>query len=368
MSRNVISAVVIAGLVGLWMAAGTFTVEETATAQAFNPILAGSTVPAGELSRVRVNVIAAEFRARNVVLRGKTEAKRMVDVKAEVAGGVVARPVERGMKVAAGDLLCELALDDRGVAVQEAQAALETARIELQGSRKLRDDGLLSEVATADAQARKESALAHLHRQKLNLARTRITAPFDGVVEDLHLNVGDYAVPGETCVRLIELDPMLVRADVTESEVENLAVGQDVTGTSLAGRRIAGQLSFVGTQSDSVTRTYPVEVTVDNRDYSIRSGLTVTMSIGVEKVPAHLVASSLLSLDDTGALGLRTIDDSNRVIFSPVDILEDGFGGVWVTGLPDKVNLIIVGQEYVAPGDIVDPVFVNKSGDQVALR
>lgn len=370
MSSNSISAAVLAGAVTLWMAAGHFTDSNDAEVHAAAPDPASSATQSqtNALNRVRVDVLAAEYRMRSVVLRGKTESKRVVDVKAEIAGNIVARPVERGMRVAEGDLLCELALDDRGVAVQEARAALETARIELEGSLKLQDENLLSEVAIAASQARKEGARAHLHRQELNLARTRIVAPFAGVVEDLHMNIGDYAVPGGTCATLIDLDPMLVRADVTEAQVEKLALGQSVAGMSVAGRTIDGSVSFVATQSDAETRTYPVEITVDNRDYSIRSGLTVTLRIGVEEVPAHQVASSLLGLDDAGLLGIRILDDSNRVVFSPVEILEDGFDGVWITGLPATVNLITVGQEYVTPGETVEPVFVDKSKDQFAGR
>lgn len=370
MSSNLISAAVLAGAVALWMAAGHFTDSSNAAtpASAQGPAAFSAQSQPSTLNRVRVDVLAAEYRTRSVVLRGKTESKRVVDVKSEISGNIVSRPVERGMRVEQGDLLCELAVDDRGVAVQEARAALETARIELEGSLKLQDEELLSEVAIAASQARKEGAKAHLRRQELNLARTRIVAPFAGVVEDLHMNVGDYAIPGATCATLIDLDPMLVRADVTEAEVETLSVGQPVSGMSVAGRTLDGVVSFVGKQSDPDTRTYPVEITVDNQDYSIRSGLTVTMRIGVEQVPAHQVASSLLGLDDAGVLGIRTLDDANRVVFSPVEILEDGFDGVWVTGLPDTVNLITVGQEYVTPGETVHPVFVDKSKDQLAGR
>jgi multidrug efflux system membrane fusion protein len=319
-----------------------------------------------EVNRVRVSVIGAELRTRQVVLRGRTESKRVVDVKAEVTGSVVSRPVERGMRVAQGDLLCELAVDDREVALQEARAAFETARIEHQGTLRLREQGLVSEVTLAGSQARKEAARANLHRQKLNLAKTRIVAPFAGVVEALQMNVGDYAASGAVCATLIDLDPMLVRAHVTEAEVDSLQQGQAVSGTSSVGRAMAGVVSFIGKQSDPATRTYPVEITVDNRDYSIRSGLTVTLEIGVGSVLAHQVSPSLLSLNDAGVMGIRTLDESNRVVFSPVEILEDGAGGVWITGLPGTVSLITVGQEYVALGEIVEPVYSSGPADQVA--
>ena len=317
-------------------------------------------------SRVRVALSASQPRTREVVLRGRTESKRMVDVKAEIAGTIVSRPVERGARVAEGDLLCEIAIDDRKVTLAEARAALQTARIEHEGSLKLKDQGLLSDVAIATSQARLEAAAANAHRQSLNLARTRIVAPFAGVVEDLHMNRGDYATPGATCATLLDLNPMLVVAQVTETEVDKLASAQSVLAVTATGQQLAGVITFVGKQSDHATRTYPVEITVDNDDYSIRSGLSVTLRVGVEQVLAHRIAPSLLTLDDAGQLGLRYVGADNRVAFSTVQIIEDSAAGMWVTGLPGTVNIITVGQEYVTVGDIVKPVYSVEDADQVA--
>lgn len=370
MSKNIVSASIVVAVLVLWMGSGAFVSDTQATQREARESLAVDQAEKAskELSRVRVTVTTAETRTRTVVLRGRTETKRAVEVTAEVAGQVVSRPVERGMQVTKGQLLCEIAVDDRKVAVQEARAGFEQARIEHAGNLKLAKQGLLSEVAIATSEARQEAARAHLHRQELNLDRTRITAPFDGVIENLHLNTGDYAMPGASCATLIDLDPMLVIAHVTESEVENLQPGSLVAGSTRMGREIRGQLSFIGKQSDSVTRTYPVEITVANSDYSLRSGLTVNLRAAVGDVRAHRISPSLLTLGDQGDMGIRTLDESNRVVFNTVEIVEDGPAGLWVTGLPDTVNLITVGQEYVTAGERVEPVRMGMANDQLAAR
>ena len=159
---------------------------------------------------------------------------------------------------------------------------------------------------------------------------------------------------------------MLVRADVTETEVDSLAPGDRVVGRISVGREIQGLVSFVGKQSDPVTRTYPVEITVDNADYSIRSGLTVSVRIGLGEVPAHQISPALFVLNDQGEIGVRILDKSNRVVFNPLGIIEDGTDGVWVTGLPASTRLITVGQEFVAAGEIFEPVYPDDSDAQVA--
>ena len=270
------------------------------------------------------------------------------------------------MRVEEGELLCEVAVDDRDAAVAEAEAAFEDARIQYEGSLKLKEQGLQSRTAIAAAAARLEAARAQLRRQVLNLERTRISAPFSGVVEDLHMNTGDYAVPGAVCATLIDLDPMLVRADVTETEVESLRLGGRVSARTSTGRDIEGVVTFVGKQSDPVTRTYPVEITVGNGDYSIRSGLTVSVRFGLGEVQAHLISPALFALDDEGEIGVRTVDRSNRVRFHKIRIIEDGSDGVWVTGLPKTTRLITVGQEFVSVGEIVEPVYSDERSAQVA--
>ena len=369
MSKNVTSAAIVAGLLCLWLISGLW-VEPTAdpeSASTVESVKATQTLQP-TLSRVRVELKQSKARTQSVVLRGRTEAKRNVDVTAEISGQVVSRSVERGQQVRRGQLLCEIAVDDRRVAVEEAQAALEQAEIENEGSLELAARGLLSEVAIAASAARREAAEAHLERQMLNLARIQITAPFDGVVEDLQLDEGDYAMPGDACVTLIDLDPMLVSAQVTEEQVEYLRVGSLVKGSTRIGRLLEGELSFIGNQSDPVTRTYPVEITVGNEDYSLRSGLTVSLRVSLDKVKAHEITPSLLTLNEQGEMGVRLIDRNNRVVFSVVKIIEDGPDGMWVTGLPDAAALITVGQEYVAAGTLVDPVYIDTLGDQVVTR
>lgn len=368
MNKNTISASIIAVVLLLWLGSGVFFGDGS---PAEHPTLAvqeqaAATPDSREPTRVRVEVIKSDARTRFLVLRGRTESKRIVQVKAEISGKVVARPVERGMRVAQGELLCELAVDDRSVAVAEAEAALENARIEYQGSLRLKEKGLQSEVAIAGAAARQEAARAQLHRQQLNLERTRVVAPFDGVVEELHLNTGDYAVPGAPCATLIDLDPMLVTANVTETEVENLEPGDHVRGRISTGREVDGVVTFVGKQSDPVTRTYPVEITLDNADYSIRSGLTVSVHVGLGEVEAHRISPALFTLGDTGDIGVRTVDKSNRVEFRTVSIIEDGPEGVWVTGLPKTTRLITVGQEFVVAGELVVPDYPADPDARVA--
>jgi len=99
-----------------------------------------------------------------------------------------------------------------------------------------------------------------------------------------------------------------------------------------------------------------VEITIDNADDELRSGTTAEARIPLEPVKVHKLSPGVLTLADTGEVGVRTVDADGRVAFRPVDIAMQDREGFWVTGLPETVSVITVGQDYVVEGQIVDPV------------
>jgi len=307
-----------------------------------------------ELTRVRARIIQASPQIQYVVLRGKTKNKRTVEVKAETSGRIVERPVERGSHVEKGDVLCRISMEDRYAALTEAKEGVNQAKIEYEGSLKLKERGFQSETAIAQAKAKLAAAQANLERSELEIQRTQIRAPFDGVVEDVAQEVGDYVAPGATCVTVVDLDPMLLVGQVAEKDVPRLKVDLPVEGVLSDGRVVEGPVTFVGQQSDPATRTYPVEIQIANPDYSLRSGLTTEIRIPVREVMAQKISPALFALDDAGNIGVRTVNDQGKVEFHRVEIVRDTTDGVWVSGLPDVTTLITVGQELVVPGDLVE--------------
>ena len=308
-------------------------------------------------ARVRARLLQASSQPLLVSVRGRTESKRTVTVRSETSGRVVARPIERGDLVQRGDLLCRVAVDDRQARITEATEALNQARLEYEGSLKLQTRGLQSETGVAQAKARLASADAALERAKLELSKTYIRAPFAGYVENVHMNVGDFAQTGGGCADVVDLDPMLMVGRVQESVVDRVATGTVATGTLASGETLTGTVSFVGQQSDSSTRTYAVEVELPNPDYTIRSGLTTEILLNVGERQAHRISPSILSLDDTGRFGVKTLSVDNLVEFYPVEIVREGADGLWVSGLPEVTRIITVGQDFVVVGEAVDPVF-----------
>lgn len=307
------------------------------------------------LTRVRVATLHASERTRLLKIRGRTQNKRSVNVQSQISGLVKDRFVERGDSVAAGDLLCEITLEDRAALLAEASAAAEQAKIEHEGSLKLSKEGLQSETVIAQTKARLASAVARQKRAQLDIQRLKITAPFAGVIEDIHMEAGQFVTPGSACATLVDLEPMLIMGQVAESELLYVRPGMAARAVLSSGAEVAGDVTFVASTAEPGTRTYQLEVKLDNRDRVVPSGITAQIILPVETVTAQKISPALLVLDDEGAMGVRTVNSEAVVEFNKVQIVNDDQDGMWVTGLPDIAQVITVGQQLVVAGEKVEP-------------
>ena len=302
---------------------------------------------------VRVRTSRASEQSRTLTLRGRTRTRHAVTVRAETAGRVDGRPVDIGAQVSAGDVLCQLEINDRELRVREASDAVDLATLEYEGMQTLREQGLQQEIGVARAKAQLSSARRQLLASELELRNTAVVAPFAGFVEETHAEVGDYLQIGSPCATILDLDPIYVEAAVTEQQYPQLRLGAEVGITMGTGGTARGSLTFVGKQSADESRTYPIEVTVPNPDFSISSGLSAEIEVALSAQPAHKVGMSYVVLDANGELGVRAVDDQQRVLFYEIDVVREDPDGLWVSGLPETVTLITVGQEFVSPGQRV---------------
>jgi multidrug efflux system membrane fusion protein len=356
MRKTYVTATVIAVSIIGWVASGLLEEAAAPLPQTISAKNAQQRAQAEDrpLTTVRVTTSYAVEQDRLTSVRGQTTNERSVVVQSQVGGLVQKRWVARGSVVGQGDVLCEISVEDRDANLKEAMAGLAQAKLDLDGAKQLAAKGLQSDAVIAGAAARMAGAEAVVQRRKLEKSRLKITAPFAGVVEDTHMEVGQFVTPGASCVTLVDLDPMLLIGEVSEQHLAGLRPGLPVTATLSNGDVVAGLLRFVAHVAAPGTRTYAIEALVDNPDFSIASGMTAALSIAVEQVKVHQITPALLVLDDEGQSGVRGVTGDQRVRFYPVELIAEGNEGVWVSGLPDVVDLIVVGQQTVVAGEQVD--------------
>lgn len=338
-----------------------------------------------------------------VVLRGQTKAARQVQVRAETTAAVISEPLRKGAYVSKGDVLCRLDPGTReaslaeaiarhaeaqsrvpsaGAALTSAEASLKEAQINWNAAEKLAKGGYASETrkvgaaaAVSAAEAGIESAKAGLEAAKAGVQSTAaaiaaaereidrltIIAPFEGLLETDTAEIGSLLQAGGLCAEVIQLDPIKVTGFVPETEINRVQVGAMAGAELSTGRQVQGRVTFLSRSSDPTTRTFEVEIEVDNKDLSIRDGQTATIMIAAEGTKAHHLPQSSLTLNQEGKLGVRTVGSGDIVDFVPIKLLRDEADGVWVAGLPETADVIVAGQDFVTRGVQVAPTYREAS-------
>lgn len=351
MKRSYLIAAGIVVLVTLWMLLGPAEKEG-----AVMPVVAETTPTR---TQVQAKVFQASEMLREMSVYGQSEPKRRVTVRAEIAGRVSEVDVPRGNAVQKGDLLLRLSDDDRPQRLEQARAALKQRELEYEGAKSLKKKGLQAERQLAEALALLRAARAELKRAELNLQHTRVEAPFSGVLQARHVEVGDYLSVGDPVAEVIELDPLIISGDVSEREIGELHVGMAARAKLSNGSVLEGTISYIAPSAEASTRTYRIEMEAANPAPHQPGGMSASILIPRDAVFAHKVSPALLSLDDAGVLGIKGVDDEGIVRFYPVEILKSERDGLWLAGLPESLSLITVGQGFVRAGDRVDVVLAQ---------
>lgn len=300
-----------------------------------------------------ISVVVTHSVAQNVesgiLLRGRTEAARRVDVRSETAGLVISDPHLKGRVVKKGETLCLLDSGTRNAQLTEARARLTEAEANNKAASSLAERGFTAETTAISRLAQLEAARAMVEQAEKELARLTIAAPFDGLLESDSAELGALLQPGSACATVIDLDPIKFVGFVPERDIPKLTLGASAMARLVTGQQARGFVTFVSRSADPQTRTFRVEITVPNPDLEYSDGLTAEILIALDGKKAHLLPQSVLTLDDDGRLGIRAaLHGTAR--FLPVSVIRDDAKGIWLAGLPEAVDVIVVGQEYVTDG------------------
>lgn len=302
---------------------------------------------------VQAKLTPPTTRPIQVVMRGRTEAARTVVVRSETAGVVAATPTAEGSFVRAGQVLCRLAVDARQASLDQARAMLKSRQLQRKAAADLAAKGFRSETQVLEAQANLDAATAQVRAAEIALRQVDIRAPFSGVFDKRDAEIGTYLAPGQPCGTMIELNPLLVVGDAPETQAAELRIGAPAQAKLVSGQVLNGTIRYVARDADPATRTYHLEVAVANPGNAVRSGLSAELRVGAGTGQAHLTPVSALVLDASGRQGVRYVAADGRVGFAPVTVLEETPQGLWVAGLNGTVNIITVGQSFVAEGQKV---------------
>ena len=374
LSKSSLMAIGVAVAAAVWMLSGFVGAKSPTTDDSADEpaISASSAVAADSISaplrtqgkrapdaagiRVSVRKSRAEPVVRDVVVSGRTEPNRTVELKAETEGRVVELGAERGRPVAAGEPVARLDERERQARLEQAEAMVAQRELQYKAAKDLETRQLASQVQIAEAYANLVTARAELEQIRLDLERTEITAPFDGVLEDRSVEIGDYVGIGDPVARVADNDPLIAVGELSEREIGALSVGGKGRVQLVSGSVAEGTVRYISPVADESTRTFRIELAIANPDNALPAGMTAELRLPAAEIEAHFLSPALLTLDDDGDIGVKVVDENHKVRFHEVQIVRSANDGIWVTGLPDEALVITVGQGFVAMGETVQPV------------
>ncbi len=312
--------------------------------------------------RVAVLTAVQEDHARKLTLSGRTEAYHKMMAVARTNGVVVKLNVRRGDHVKTGDVIAVLSDEAREAQVAQARALVAQRMAELDAKRRLAESGAVARLDLANIEAQTKAAQATLAAADAEAERGAVIAPWDGVVTDVPVQLGQAMQSGKEVAQIVGLDPMLAVVEVAERKLAGVKVGSPATIRLVTGTTAEGKIRFVSKSASATTRTYRVEVEVPNADGAIPDGITAEVSLKLKAEPATRIPRSALTFSSGGDLGVRVVGEGDKVEFLKVSIAEDAQSQMWVTGIADGSRVIVQGQDFVREGEKVTPVPAAAAG------
>jgi len=345
------TAIIVLLLAVAWMVSGVFSTSDDGPD-------AGS-VQANQhmIPRVRVTTVNAEQHTKSITVLGRIQADEAVVLKAQVLGHVLDVVANKGDHVNVGDVILHLDPEDRAGRLAEAKARLTQQKIAYEAARKLRKGGYSSQLTVAQTKADVEAARAQVTRMKRDLDNSTVTAPIAGVIDTLSVKTGDYFdKAGGVLGRIVNLSNMVALGQVAERNINDIALGKIATVRLPDGRELSGEVTYIASTSEALTRTFAVEVSLQVADGSVREGITAEIKLPMATALAHHITPALLTLDGNGDVGVKVVTADNTVEFRRVQIVSDSQDGMWLSGLAPQIHIISVGQEFVNVGQTVVPI------------
>lgn len=366
MNRSVILSISLAVIATIWVLLGSFSSNEEDNNE---PQVSEQTEQSLSSFKVKVQKRSAEKMQDQVLLQGGIEADRQIEVRAETLGTIEKIHATKGDRLKAGQAILSLAMNDREARLAKAKAELRVKQTELASSKSLKDKNMVSENRYQQDIANVVAAEAEVKQIEVEIKQTNINAAFNGILNEVHVELGDYVSPGTAIATLVDQDWVTITAQVPQQHIAKMRIGQSVEATLLNGTQLSGQINYISSSADISTRTFLIEAKAKNLAGVKYFGQSARVRIYLGERSAYLMSPSLLNLSSDGSLQVKTLDSEKRVVSHDVSMIRSDNQGIWLGGLPDAIELITVGQGFVSDGEIVDPIYeqddASNAGDSV---
>jgi len=331
---------------------------------------AETTTPQSESRTALVRTAVPEQRdvEDTVSLSADLVAERRAVLAAEVAGTVEALSVKRGDRVSRGQAVARV--DTRALAqrLAEAEAVARQAGAQFERAQALYERRSITKAQMLDAITNRDVAQARLASARLDLSKSRLTAPWAGQVAATRVEVGDYVVPGQAVVELVQVDQLKVVAPASSGDVPYLEEGRPVQirVDAVPGEVFQGTITRLGAELDASARTLDVEAELPNPDGRLRPGMLATLEVPRQTLAGALLVplEAVVDLGEERAVFVVEGGIARRRIVELGPVLGDRV--VVSSGIGPGDRVIVEGESRVADGQPVQEAAVEQAAVEEA--
>jgi RND family efflux transporter MFP subunit len=317
---------------------------------------ADSTAAAAAAGTVTLPVVGQPVRRGDLVLSvvttGQVRSDGMAMLKSETVGPITAVPVRPGQAVKKGQVIVQVDPRELDLAVEQAQAALEDAKLKLLDN--ILPDSIVSgkpvtgdRLRSAEIRAGLDRAKADLEKAKLQRERAAITAPFDGVLDEVKVSVGERLSQGQDVAKIVDLRNLRIEASVLEHDLPYIKLGGEavITAAAVPDRPIKGRVAAILPIVDSATRAGRAVIAATGNGL-LKPGMYADVRLEATRLPNRVVVPAAAVIERDGR---------------PLVFVVKGGRAQWVYVFPGRTNGFETemladstsGQLPVAPGDTV---------------
>lgn len=403
-------ATVIAIAVIAWMVSGQITPTKSSADKNSKSKIESTEL--GEIQPITVNAIKVKNRITPLIVRasGVTETLFEIVIVARRKGLVAKINFSEGVWVETGDEIVEL---DRGTLESDLEAAqadrqaadavyadtkkrysengkisvqLRSAKADLDSKKKtfeisksLVKQGVQTELALSqkrallraaetrffelknlpkelelsDSYARLKSIDSTVLRLQEQLNFTKVKVPQHGWLEELNVEIGEFVDENKPIARLLGLQTLTLTIPIAQANIGKVSIGAevDIDFGSMGTRK--GKVGKIAATANKATRTFNVEITLDNTDAQLRAGMTAEAEVIIGEVRAVKISPAHLNVQDNGQLTVKIVNDKNRVKIVPVELVRTAGNFAFISGIEDGIILLTAGQAFLSTGELV---------------
>ncbi len=303
---------------------------------------------------VRILELGSETIAEFFEISGPVAPVRGTDLSAQESGPVVALPVDKGQAVGKGKTVLVIERDILKSELKAAEASFALEDYNLDKVRQLHKAGKVSRIELLTAESSHALADSRVEVLRERYERAGIKAPFDGVLVDRYVELGQLVIPGQRVARILDPYTLKLETYLTDSQVQWVGVGDKATIKMGESReRAHGMVSWVGFEADRMTGKFKVEIEIPNPDLKFHSGV-----IGRARLEKNLVFDVVAIPRDAilpGRVGpIAYVVEGDRAVLHRLELGEDQGVMVVVRGGLEPGDLLVVrGHRDLRDGSLV---------------